>query len=113
MLLLDVLVRSHLIFGAPVWATKILQLIGAGRGGAFGKLCTLYRSAQRTLLGLDRRVPNDLLAAIAVRPPLEVFLKKQVVRYFRALEAGRLAHTVMTGLREAGAAEGVYTMLAG
>ena len=44
-----------------------------------------YRSAQRSILGLDRRTRNEILVAVSARPPLEVFVEKQVLRYYRAV----------------------------
>lgn len=49
------------------------------------------------MLGLDRRVPNDLLSAVSARPPLEIFIKKQVIRYYRALKGGEPAEPRMAG----------------
>lgn len=45
LLLMDTLVRSHMVFGAPVWATRVIGRRGAGRTGVMGRLCALYRSA--------------------------------------------------------------------
>lgn len=45
LLLLDALVRSHMLFGAPVWAPKALNHVGAGRVGPLGRLCAFYRTA--------------------------------------------------------------------
>lgn len=74
--------RSHMTFGAPVWATG---LQGGERGriaGPVNRLSTLYRTALRVCLGLDRYVRNEVVEILAARPPLNVFLLKQVWRYY-------------------------------
>lgn len=118
LLLIDTFVRSHLIYGAPVWGIRSGERIGGRLTGLLERLGAFYRSLLRVVLGIERKTRNEILAIVSTRPPLQVFIAKQVIRYFATLSSGleqerRLAAQVMGELDRMGATDGVFTAVRG
>lgn len=63
-------------FGAPVWATSLKGGACGRATGPLNRICTLYRSALRVCMGLDRYVRNEIVEILAARPPIVVILLK-------------------------------------
>jgi hypothetical protein len=60
---------------------------------------TLYRAAQRQLLGIDKTVRNEVLAAVTARPTLQTFAIKLIYRYYFNIvkyNKGRLVEKAMS-----------------
>ena len=52
----------------------------------YRKLNATYNGAQRSLLQLDRTTRNEVLAAVAARPALLLFIMKTVWRFYNKIQ---------------------------
>ena len=74
--------RSHLLFGAPVLGLRLDPLLSARTPPSIARMCTIYRTLQRTILGISSTVRSEILAAVSTRPPLDILIRKLVWRYY-------------------------------
>jgi hypothetical protein len=87
LLLHDVFVRTHMTFGAPVWAPRYLRAAAAApRDGPLGVLAAQYRRGLRVMAGAPLELRVELLYVATLRWPLEVVLLKAAWRYFNRVQ---------------------------
>ena len=80
------MVRSHLLFGAPVWAPKHLLDHAGAADHHLTSLEVFHRRCIRTLLALPLDIRTAILYISANKHPLYIHIAKAAWRYFRRVQ---------------------------
>ena len=87
--LFDVLVRSIMLYGAPVWAPKSLYGDWGATSIFLKPLQTFHRTCLRTLTHLPRDTRNSILYITTNKFPVTTLIAKSAWRYYKRLEDQR------------------------
>ena len=82
---LDILVRSIMLYATGIWAANIMEE-GKGNNKYIRRLKTLYNMGIRQATGVGKQTPTWLLYVIAKRVSIDTTIKKLVWRYAKYLE---------------------------
>ena len=83
--LYDALVRSNILYGAPVWSPKSLLGDWGTSSATLRPLEVFHRRCLQTILGLPLETRNAILYITANKPPVTILIAKAAWRYFRRL----------------------------
>ena len=89
LVLLDTLVRSNILYGAPVWSPKSLIGNWGTTSPVLRPLDNFYKHCLRTIIGQPRAeagVRNAVLYVTTNRYPITVLIAKAAWRYFKRVD---------------------------
>jgi hypothetical protein len=81
LILFDLYVSASLLYGCVVWGSAVVHNECPLQIDMAGNLSTFHRGCLRQLLGIPRKVRNEVVHILAAQPTVQVKIVKQMYRY--------------------------------